>query len=180
MRGARLGALSLLGCFALLLGGCGGGEGSTSSAPPSTPGAPAPASSAFHGGDDSIQTWGRVAAPALAARLTRLVRAYLSDRAARDWAAVCARLATRERTEQGALAGGTSCARAMRSFAGHADRATLRREARIETLGVRVGPYRGRLFAFVIYRRSDGSWSTALVREAGTWKVLTVTPQQLS
>jgi hypothetical protein len=68
----------------------------------------------------------------------------------------------------------------MESFAQGADIATLRREAEIEVLSVRVGPHMDRLYAFVIYGRFDGIWATALAREAGRWRIVTVTPVQLS
>ena len=173
---AAVGGSALVACLAFLLGGCGGGSGGAIAGTEARSGA-LPA----RGPDNSIQAWGHEADGAVRAQLTAVVQAYLDDRAARDWPAVCARLAKRQRAAQGILAGGkATCSEAMKSFASHARDATLRREAEIDVHNVRVGPHAGRLYAFVLYRRSDGAWATALVRESGRWRVVTVTPQRLS
>jgi hypothetical protein len=162
---------------ALLLAACGGGregEGTaaTSGPPVATAKAAAPGVPTSKQGDNSIQTYGREASGAQREDATATVQSYLDARAARDWSQVCSLLAAKPRGEQSQLAQGASCARAMASFAANAKDSVLREEARIEVLSFRVG---GR-YAFLIYRRSDGVWATALAREGGKWKLVSVTP----
>jgi hypothetical protein len=63
----------------------------------------------------------------------------------------------------------------MASFAADASPATLREEADIDVLSLRVG----KGFAFLIYRRPDGVWATALTREDSSWRVITATPNPI-
>ena len=139
-----------------------------------TPGAKAaaPGVPTRPGGDNSIQTYGREGSKAQRAHVSAILQSYLSARVARDWAKVCSLLAAKPRAEQGRFAGGASCAKAMRSFAAGASSALLAEEAEIDVLSFRVGSR----YAFVIYRRPDGIFATALTREAGRWKLITVTP----
>jgi hypothetical protein len=168
----------------LALGGCGEAEEERDgaqgrSAPPAAPRpgakAPAPGVPTSPGGDNSIQTWGVEAGTAERTRVTAIVRSFLDARAARRWAAVCSHLAVRVRREQERF-GDASCPAAMASFAARARDSVLREEAEIEVLSLRVG----RGHAFLIYRRPDGVWATALTREGGRWKVLTPTPNPIS
>jgi hypothetical protein len=126
-------------------------------------------------GDNSIQTYGLEASSAQRAQATALVQAYLDARAARDWAKVCSLLAAKPRAEQRQFAGDVSCAEAMVSFAADARTSVLQEEAQIEVLSFRVG----HRYAFLIYRRSDGIFATALSRESGHWKLISVTPNPL-
>jgi hypothetical protein len=57
----------------------------------------------------------------------------------------------------------------------HARTSVLEEEARIEVLSLRIG---GK-YAFLIYRRSDGVWATALGRQGGAWRVISVTPAEV-
>jgi len=125
-------------------------------------------------GDNSIQLYGVEASDAERARLTALVQSFLNARAAGNWTEVCSLLAAKPRAEQLRFApGAKSCAQAMAYFAKDANPAILREEAQIEVLSLRVDPP----IAFLIYRRSDQSiWATALEREGGEWKVISVTP----
>lgn len=169
---------------ALAFAGCGGGgdggtaTGTSKSLPTSQPGskAAAPGVPTSRYGDNSIQTWGLEASSAKRAQATAIVQSYLDARAARDWGRVCSLLAAKPRAEQSRFAGGVSCAKAMRSFASDASTAALREEAEIEILSFRVGPK----YAFLIYRRPDGVYATALTREGGDWKLISVTPNPLS
>jgi hypothetical protein len=157
---------------ALLVGGCGGGDGSTTSVglPPGKAAAPGVPT----GGDQSIQTWGLEASDRERAAATGIVRTYLDARAAGKWRRACALLASKPRREQTRF-GAPSCARAMASFAARAAPQVLREEAQMEVLSFRVA----RSGAFLIYRRDDGVWATALMREGGGWRVFSVTPEQL-
>jgi hypothetical protein len=151
---------------------------STHPLPPPTPGskAAAPGVPTSKEGDNSIQTYGVEASSAQRAQASAFVQGYLNARAAGSWAKVCAQLAAKPRAEQSRFAKGASCAAAMASFAKEASGAVLREEARIEVLSLRIGPR----FAFLIYRRPDQSvWATALAREGGGWRVLSVTPAPL-
>lgn len=130
------------------------------------------ASPVSRGGDNSIQTWGLEASDAQREAASATVQSYLDARAARNWAAVCHLLAAKPRREQSRYAGGASCAQAMSSFAAKAQTSVLREEAQIEVLSFRVGP----TYAFLIYRRPDGIFATALSGEGGKWKVVSVTP----
>jgi hypothetical protein len=123
-------------------------------------------------GDNSIQTWGLEASDAKREEATAAVQAYLDARAARDWSDVCSHLAGKPRAEQGRYAGGAGCAKAMASFAADASSAVLRQEAEVDVLSFRVGGG----YAFLIYRRRDGVYATALSRESGSWKIVSVTP----
>jgi hypothetical protein len=192
-------AIALLATMALAvppLSGCGGGEresGSEAAAPrgpaaaekqQATPAHPRPnphpgSKAAAPGvptspeGDNSIQVYGVEGSDVERTKLAALVGSYLDARAAADWAKACAYLAPKPRAEQLRYAPGAgSCAEAMSSFAQGADPATLGMEAQIEVLSLRVK----RSTAFLIYRRSDGVWATALRREGGHWKVVSVTP----
>ena len=170
--------------IAIPLAGCGGGEGGSTrqEAPPARPRpnphpgskAAAPAVPTSPEGDNSIQVYGVEASDLERARASRTVRSYLDARAAGDWAKACAHLAPKPRAEQVRLAPRAgSCAKAMTSYAEDADPAVLREEARIEVLSLRVDPP----FAFLIYRRSDGTvWATALERQGEGWKIVSVTP----
>jgi hypothetical protein len=146
--------------------------------PPPTPGskAAAPGVPTSKQGDNSIQTWGLEASDAQRAAASKAVQTYLNARAARKWGTVCQLLAAKPRREQTQFAQGASCARVMASFAANAEGSVLREEAQIEVLSFRVG----KRYAFLIYRRPDGIFATALAREAGAWKLLTVTPSPLT
>lgn len=172
MRTARSTLLALTAAAVLALAGCGGGEGETSTTTTSSSKAPAPGVPTSKEGDNSIQTYGLEASNAERAQATALVQAYLNARASGNWAKVCSYLAAKPRAEQERFAGGAPCAKAMASFAAHAQTSVLEEEARIAVLSFRVG---GK-YAFLIYRRPDGIWATALTREAGNWKVVSVTP----
>jgi len=165
-------ALLLAVLLALALAGCGdGGEETTAKAP--APKRAAPGVPTSSGGDNSIQLYGVEASDAERAKLTTLVQTFLNARATGNWAKVCSLLAAKPRAEQLRFApGAKSCAEAMAFFAKDANPATLKDEAQIEVLSLRVDPP----IAFLIYRRSDGIWATALEREEGQWKVISVTP----
>jgi hypothetical protein len=145
--------------------------------PPPTPGskAAAPGVPTSKHGDNSIQTWGREAPDTEREAATATVQTYLDARAAGDWAKVCALLAAKSRREQEQFGGGTSCAKAMGSFAADASTAVLEEEAEIEVLSFRIGDK----YTFLIYRRPDGVYANGLVRKAGRWKLLLVTPTLL-
>ena len=164
--------LALATALALTLAGCGGGEGETSTTTTSSSKAAAPGVPTSKEGDNSIQTYGLEASSAERAQATAAVQAYLDARASGNWSKVCSLLTAKPRAEQGQFAGGASCAKAMASFAAHAQTSVLEEEARIAVLSFRVG---GK-YAFLIYRRPDGIWATALTREAGNWKLVSVTP----
>lgn len=146
--------------------------------PPPTPGsqAAAPGVPTSKEGDNSIQTWGLEASDAEREEATATLQRYLDARAAGNWSTVCQLLAAKPRREQEQFGGGASCAKAMASFAADASPATLREEAEIEVLSFRVG----KKYAFLIYRRPDGIFATALTREGGDWKLISVTPNPLS
>jgi hypothetical protein len=189
---SRAPLLALAAAVAVALCGCGGAHrpattSTTTTAPPqrarSTARAPTPGSKAAapgvpssREGDNSIQTWGLEASNAQRTAATATVQRYLDARAGRDWAKVCSLLAAKPRAEQERLGAGAPCAQAMASFAAGAQTSVLRQEAEIEVLSFRVS----RKYAFLIYRRPGGVWATALVREAGAWKVVSVTPEPLS
>jgi hypothetical protein len=181
---------------ALLLTACGGGEEDTTATSSSSGGqaakeakeertstAPLPspqpgAKAAAPGvptskqGDNSIQTYGLEAESEERAEATELVHAYLDARAVKDWAKVCSLLAAKPRAEQRRLAKGASCAEAMGVLATGASSAILAEEAEIQVLSFRVGAK----YAFLIYRRPDGVYATALNEEGGAWKVVSVGP----
>lgn len=145
--------------------------------PPPTPGskAAAPGVPTSKHGDNSIQTWGLEASDAEREEATATVQRYLVARAAGNWSTVCQLLAAKPRREQEQFGGGASCAQAMASFAADASTTTLREEAEIEILSFRIGDK----YAFLIYRRPDGIFATALTREGGNWKLISVTPNPI-
>jgi hypothetical protein len=151
---------------------------STANLPPPRPGskAAAPGVPTSDEGDNSIQTWGLEASDAEREEATTTIQRYLDARAAGNWSTVCQLLAAKPRREQEQFGGGASCAQAMASFAADASTATLREEAEIEVLSFRVGDK----YTFLIYRRPDGIFATALSREGGAWKLISVTPNPLS
>ena len=63
----------------------------------------------------------------------------------------------------------------MASAAIDASNATLRGEAAIAVLSFRIGAH----YAFLIYRRPDGFFATALTRASGRWKLVSVTPNPI-
>ena len=147
--------------------------------PPPTPGskAAAPGVPTSKEGDNSIQTWGLEASDAEREAATASVQRYLDARAARNWSTVCGLLAAKPRREQSQFGGGASCAKAMASFAANAEDSVLREEAEIEVLSFRVG----KQYAFLIYRRPDRRiYATALAREAGAWRLISVTPNPIN
>jgi hypothetical protein len=150
-------------------------ETARASLPPPTPGskAAAPGVPTSKEGDNSIQTWGLEASSAQRAQASATVQSYLNARAAGEWGRVCSHLATKPRREQGQYAGGVSCAKAMASFAAHAQTSVLQEEADINVLSFRVGHG----YAFLIYHRpGDKVYAAVLTREGGTWKIVSVTP----
>lgn len=150
---------------------------STANLPPPQPGSKvaAPGVPTSKEGDNSIQTWGLEASEAQREAATKAVQSYLNARAARQWARVCHLLAAKPRREQEQFGGGASCAKAMASFAADASPAVLEEEAEIEVLSFRVGDK----YTFLIYRRPDGIFATALSREGGKWKLISVTPNPI-
>jgi len=145
---------------------------------PPTPGskAAAPGVPTSKEGDNSIQTWGLEASDAEREEASATVQRYLDARAEGNWSTVCQLLAAKPRREQEQFGGGASCAQAMASFAADASPATLREEAEIEVLSFRLG----KGYAFLIYRRPDGIFATALTRESGAWRLISVTPNPIS
>jgi hypothetical protein len=191
--------LAFSAAAALLFAGCGsGGEASIDSTsstamppvttkpkqqkppnlPPPTPGSKtaAPGVPTSEHGDNSIQTWGLEAPDAEREAATATVQRYLDARAKGEWGRVCSLLAAKPRREQEQFGGGASCAQAMVSFAADASTATLREEAEIEVLSLRIGDE----YAFLVYRRPDGIFAIALTREDGEWKLISVGPNPLT
>jgi hypothetical protein len=150
---------------------------STANLPPPQPGSKtaAPGVPTSKQGDNSIQTWGLEASDTEREAATATVQRYLDARAADNWSTACQLLAAKPRREQEQFGGGASCAQAMASFAADASPATLREEAEIEVLSFRVGDK----YTFLIYRRPDGIFATALSREGGQWKLISVTPNPI-
>ncbi len=146
--------------------------------PPPAPGskAAAPGVPTSKQGDNSIQTWGLEASDAEREEATTTVQRYLDARAADNWSTVCRLLAAKARQEQEQFGAGAGCAKAMASFAADASPAILREEANIEVLSFRVGDK----YTFLIYRRPDGIFATALTQEGGAWRLISVTPNPLS
>jgi hypothetical protein len=187
MRAFRLLPLSV----AVLLCACGGGEAGGGSDGPTAPRqaspqagakAAAPGVPTSKGGDNSIQTWGVEGSGEERARLGGIVRAYLEARARGDWAEACARLAAEQRQAFARLTprgrGNAACAEAMRKLANQVPAGAFVRESEIvDVLSLRVGGGR----AFLIYTRPGGKvYATALIREAGAWKVVSVSPATLA
>lgn len=198
--GSRSKALLTAALLVLLLPGCGGDSQSTSTTnstrasqppattappqnlkPPTTPRpdpqsgskAAAPGVPTSKEGDNSIQVYGVEAGDAERAMLTTLVQTYFDARAAGSWTMACSLLAAKTRAEYLRFApDAKSCAEAAAFFAKDADPVTLRKEAQIEVLSLRLDSR----FAFLIYRRPDGIWAMALEREGGKWKVTSVAP----
>jgi hypothetical protein len=200
--GRTTAGLLIAAALVLVLAGCGdGGETTTSSAegestapqratkpaaekpkgaaalprPNPKPGskAAAPGVPVSAEGDNSIQVYGREASDAERAKLSALVHSYLNARAAGEWAEVCTALTAKTRAEQIRFAPGSgNCAEALAFFAKDADPATLRSEAQVEVLSLRIDPRN----AFLIYRRPDGVWATALERGGEGWRIVSVTP----
>jgi hypothetical protein len=167
--------LTLLLLLAWPVLGCGSDQSAEAPSPTVGSKAAAPGVPTSEHGDNSIQTWGVEASDAEREEVTRVVRAYLDARAARRWVAVCSHLAARPRAEQSRYGGGVPCPRAIESFNSQVPDGTLAAEARIGVLSLRVG---GK-YAFLIYRRTDGVWATALTPEGGEWKVISVTPNPI-
>jgi hypothetical protein len=183
----------LLASAALLLAACGGGGEAENS--PTAASVPAPTASpqagskaaapgvpTSRGGDNSIQTWGLEASRAERARLTAIVRGFLDARARADWAKACAYLAAEQRRSfAGLIKGGrgnAACAKAMGKMAAGVPARAFADEAEIlHVLSLRVGGGH----AFLIYTRPGGKvYATALGREGGAWKVISVGPTALS
>lgn len=178
--------------LALGLAACGGdgqsdstgGEATTPSSrsPPSGSKEAAPGVPTSKGGDNSIQTWGVEAPAALRGRLTALVQEFLDARADADWAKACSFLATEQRAMFEKLikgkSGNAACAEGMEALASGVAASAFAHEAGIgEVLSLRVGGGH----AFLIYTRLEGKvYATALSREDGAWKIVSVGPTALS
>jgi hypothetical protein len=128
------------------------------------------------GGDNSIQTYGHEASDAQRVRAIATIQTYLNARATRNWLEACNKLAAKPHTELRQFAQGAGCAEAMESLAAQIPTHDLAEETHIEVLSFRVGGD----YAFLIYRRPDHRiWATALTRERGKWKIISVTPNPL-
>jgi hypothetical protein len=193
----RLALCTISLVLVLALGGCGGGEGETTATggggePLDTSNLSEPVEGskrAAHGvpvsrgGDNSIQTWGLEASAAEREEVTATLQAFYDARAAGEWARVCTYLAARQRAEFAGFVKGRSgkaaCAEAMRGLATGVPESAFDREANIDyVLSLRVGEGH----AFLIYTRPDANkiYASALAREDGTWKVISVGPTVLS
>ena len=149
------------------------------SVPPPQAGAkaPAPGVPITKGSDNSIQTWGLEASAVERAQVAELVRDFHAARAEGDWQTVCERLAAEQRRMAEALTGKANCAAAMARLAAGTPARAFAEEARIEKiLSLRIGGGN----AFLIYTRREGEvYATALGREEGAWKVISVGPTPL-
>jgi hypothetical protein len=112
------------------------------------------------------------------ARVAAIVRAFVDARAAAEWGRACAFLAIERRRESEQLAAERRCGPALAKLARGIPARAFAEEAEIErVLSLRVGGGH----AFLIYTRPGGeAFATALQRERGTWKVLSVGPTALS
>ena len=147
--------------------------------------APAPGVPVSKGGDNSIQLWGLEASAAERAQVTAIVHAYLDARAAANWTKACSYLAAKPRREfeqglqGGAKRGIAACAVAMGALAQSVPQSAFADEARISrVLSLRIG----RKYAFLIYTRPHprgATFATALQRQGGAWKVVSVGPTRL-
>jgi hypothetical protein len=190
---AQAAVATLLVSAGLLITGCGGsggeGLGATATTDSAQNVAPRPGSKAAapgvpttRGGDNSIQTWGVEARAAMRVRLAALVKAFLDARAKAEWAAACAYLAADSRQTFERLVAGKSgnaaCAQGMKALATGVPASAFVHEAEIEdVLSLRVGGGK----AFLIYARTPGEvYATALGREGGAWKVISVGATALS
>jgi hypothetical protein len=200
--GRPLQALVLIVSLALGLwaAGCGGGGGGSTSATASperdsaasrpseaggeqsNPAPPVPGSEAAapgvptsREGDNSIQTWGTEAPAAARLEGGRVVRSYARARVAGNWALACSTLAEKVKREQAHITG-APCADVMASSAADGTSAPDPQEAVFRVLSLRVGDG----YAFLIYRRSDGIFATALIPEGNSFEVLSVTPTPIT
>lgn len=104
------------------------------------------------------------------------MRAFLDARARADWAKACAYLAAEQRKmlEQliKRMSGNAACAKAMGGLADGVPASAFAHEAEVrDVLSLRVGGGH----AFLIYTRPGGEvYATALGREGGAWKVISV------
>jgi hypothetical protein len=143
--------------------------------------AAAPGVPTSKGGDNSIQTWGVEASGDERARLSGFVQGYLDARARGEWARACARLAPEQRRTFARLIrgerGNPACAEAMGKLAAQVPAGAFIRESKVaDVLSLRIGGGR----AFLIYVRPGGKvYATALTREGGAWKVVSVSPTLL-
>jgi hypothetical protein len=136
------------------------------------------------GGDNSIQTWGLEASADERAEVTAILQAFLDARAVADWATACSYLAADQRAEFESLVkssqrGNAVCAQAMGALAQGVPPSAFNEETEIDyVLSLRVGEGN----AFLIYTRPDANkiYASALAREDGTWKVISVGPTVLS
>jgi hypothetical protein len=195
MDGMRVGLLltALTGCAAVALIGCGTSEeaGDSGAARAGLPGqsaaarpdakAAAPGVPTSRGGDNSIQTWGLEATRTQRIRITAIVDAFLDARARADWRKACDYLAAEQRQTFRRLVKGRvdrpGCAVGMETLATNVPRSAFVHEAEItEVLSLRLGGGR----AFLIYARPNAKiYATALSREGGAWKVVSVGPTLL-
>lgn len=175
MRANAISTVCLTAALCLAGSGCGGGGEATDSDARAASKAPAPGVPISKGGDNSIQTWGEEGSKADRDEATGLVTSYLGARAARDWAAACAFLAGKVRAMQQRLFNASTCAEAMRAYSSRASTRALSAEAEIDVLSFR----RGGGYGFLIYRRDDGVFATALDRDDGGWKIISVTPNPI-
>lgn len=127
-------------------------------------------------GDNSIQTWGLEASPAKRGRVRDFVQEYLDARAAKKWDSACDFLAAKQRREHERIGRGADCGKVMALFASRKSSRSLAEAAEIDVFSLRVG---GR-YAFLIYRQADRKfYATALTREGGRWRIVTVTPNPI-
>lgn len=145
--------------------------------------AAAPGVPTSKGGDNSVQTYGLEAGSEERAEATAAVQAFLDARVSANWARACSLLAAEQRRMFEQLAkrtkegGSGTCAEIMAAFASGVPASAFAEEANIvDVLSLRVGEEH----AFLIYTRPDGNvYATAITREGGGWKIISVGPTQL-
>jgi hypothetical protein len=162
------------------------GSSSTASLPEPQEGskAAAPGVPTSKGGDNSVQRYGLEAGSEERAEAAAALQEFLDARAAANWARACSLLAAQQRQmfeqlgKRSNEGGSTSCAEVMAAFATGVPQSAFAEEAEIaDVLSLRVGEGN----AFLIYTRPDGEvYTTAVVREDGAWKIVSVGPTQLS
>lgn len=168
----------------------GGKRGAEGSAPPqsSSGGGPTPGTKSVAagvptspGGDNSIQAYGVEGGVPERDQAAAALRAFLSARAAGEWARACAQMSSGLKQSLRALVPGGGkqksrpCPVILRDVTAGARQAVLRAQAQVgDILSFRAENDQ----AFLIFRGPDGVRYMPMAREDGAWKVGSVEPAQ--
>jgi hypothetical protein len=166
--------LALILVVALFVAGCGGGESTSTVATGSREGYPKGPTRQFltPGSDNTVQEFGREAAPAERMQASKTVAAWLLARVRGDWAEACSYMHAKIAAQAGRLGSTvtgkhiTGCPQGLAAVTRGGETPRDNLKSGVASLRIQAG--RG----YAQYHGKEGrDWVLAVRREHGTWKI---------